>query len=294
MAASVAGAIMGRRGEYRADPDGEWEALNAAPIDGLADVVLGYTGYRETAAQPLSRLQTPETVAKVIFAFGAALTVASPGHEAVNMDGSFFVAFSTLPALTEFRGESMGIEVSLTPLGARCLLGQPLEEVSEPVMDLETLLGPRVGLLTERLAETRSWDERFELVDGFLLERMAAATEPPPMVEWAWRRLVASGGRASIAKLADGIGCSHEHLSRSFRRDIGLTPKAAAAVIRFNRAEELLRARLGQVGLSELAIACGYSDQSHLTREFRRFAGITPAARRDQFLTRRAAIGDIA
>ena len=60
-----------------------------------------------------------------------------------------------------------------------------------------------------------------------------------------------------------------------FREAIGVPPKTAAALVRFNRALRLLRA--GERP-ADVASRCGYSDQPHLTREFRRFTGTTPVA----------------
>ncbi len=54
-----------------------------------------------------------------------------------------------------------------------------------------------------------------------------------------------------------------------------MPPKTAAALVRFNRALGLLESGLKP---ADVAHACGYADQPHLTREFRRFAGTTPVA----------------
>lgn len=60
-----------------------------------------------------------------------------------------------------------------------------------------------------------------------------------------------------------------------FRAQIGVTPKRAARVLRYERAARLL-AR-GDLPVVQVAAMCGYADQAHLTREFTRFAGLTPA-----------------
>lgn len=62
---------------------------------------------------------------------------------------------------------------------------------------------------------------------------------------------------------------------RRFREQIGLTPKAYANIVRFNRALEL--ARGPKATWAEIALDCGYYDQSHLVRDFQRFAGRAPA-----------------
>ncbi|HEY7007493.1 MAG TPA: helix-turn-helix domain-containing protein, partial [Jatrophihabitantaceae bacterium] len=78
----------------------------------------------------------------------------------------------------------------------------------------------------------------------------------------------------SIASIARAVGWSERHLATRFRTEIGLTPKAAARVIRFDRARRMLRARTG----ADVAARCGYFDQSHLVRDFVSFTGLSPSA----------------
>ena len=84
-----------------------------------------------------------------------------------------------------------------------------------------------------------------------------------------------------MAELAAGTGWSERHLTSRFRAEIGLTPKAAARVIRFDRARKLLVRNLTgaspEYRLADLAADCGYFDQAHLAREFRVLAGCPPS-----------------
>jgi transcriptional regulator GlxA family with amidase domain len=90
-----------------------------------------------------------------------------------------------------------------------------------------------------------------------------------------WRRLQDSGGRIPVAELVRKSGWSHRHVTARFREQVGLTPKAASRVIRFERAAVSLAS--GAAGLADVAAGSGYADQSHLTREFVRLSGDTPA-----------------
>src|SRR5690606_32137193 len=98
----------------------------------------------------------------------------------------------------------------------------------------------------------------------------------PPEVCEAFRLIEASGGRVTVAEVADRVGWSRRHLGERFRQEIGLSPKAAARVVRFHRARRLLAT--GGRGLAEVAAVAGYADQAHLTREFKDLAGATPTA----------------
>jgi AraC-like DNA-binding protein len=87
------------------------------------------------------------------------------------------------------------------------------------------------------------------------------------------------------AELRDRVraaaGWTGRHLTSRFRAEIGLTPKAAARVIRFDRARMLLVRNLTETTpgyrLADLAADCGYFDQAHLAREFRALAGCPPS-----------------
>jgi AraC-like DNA-binding protein len=173
------------------------------------------------------------------------------------------------------------LEVLLAPLGAYTLLGLPMEELSGHTVDLVEVLGADGGRLAEQLRQAPTWRQRFALLDRFLLGRLEGGPRPSPEVAWAWRRLEATAGAVPIGRLAADVGWSHRHLHRRFRRQVGLRPKTAARLVRFNgvwrRLDERRRPDWGQV-----AADAGYADQAHLVREFRQFTGMTPG----QFLAR--------
>jgi AraC-like DNA-binding protein len=167
------------------------------------------------------------------------------------------------------------LEVLLAPLGAYTLLGLPMEELSGHTVDLVEVLGADGRRLAEQLHRAPTWRQRFALLDRFLLERLERGPQPSPEVAWAWRRLEATGGAVPIGRLAEEVGWSHKHLVRRFRRQVGLRPKTAARLVRFNtvwrRLDERRRPDWGQV-----AADAGYADQAHLVRDFRQFTGTTP------------------
>lgn len=181
------------------------------------------------------------------------------------------------PALIAQDRNQSGIHVELNPLGVRTLLGVPAAELSGWVVDLAQLPRPDLALLPDQLRAAPDWATRFDLLDRALLDSAARPSRTPPADEigWAWQRLVTAGGAVPVARLAEDIGWSRRHFSERFSREVGLSPKQAARVVRFGRAAEMLR-RLPPGGLAEVALNCGYFDQAHLTNEFRSMAGCTP------------------
>jgi AraC-like DNA-binding protein len=248
----------------------------APPAPGLAGIVRGYTGFVERSATPLRRREVPSPTTVLIVNFGVPLDVAAPGVHAESHSDSFLARVSELPATTEFTGVSAGVQVDFTAIGAHLFCGIEMSDLPAPAISLEDLLGADGRRLTDALAEATGWEERFDLLDAVIGRRVAEAPEPTPSIEWAWGTLSASGGRVPIGSLTERIGCSPGHLIDGFRAHVGVTPKTAARVLRFDRAARILR-RPGSGSLAGVATECGYHDQAHMTREFRELGGTTPA-----------------
>jgi AraC-like DNA-binding protein len=181
-----------------------------------------------------------------------------------------------IPALITHDGHQHGIQLHLTPRGARVLLGLPAGELANTVVDLGTLLGPVAGELLERLRSASTWTDRFAQLDQVLSRITRQRDGPAPELGWAWRRLATNHGRVEVATLAREVGWSRRHLGARFRREFGLTPKVAGRVMRFEVAHRLFRAP-HRPGLADVAARAGFYDQAHLHREWRELAGCTPS-----------------
>lgn len=84
-------------------------------------------------------------------------------------------------------------------------------------------------------------------------------------------------GEHSLLSLADEADCTPQHLMRLFRKHAGISPHAYLVCLRVAQAKRMLRSGCT---IADTAAACGFADQSHCTRWFRKLAGTTPAAYR--------------
>jgi AraC-like DNA-binding protein len=166
------------------------------------------------------------------------------------------------------------LQVRLSPIVAHAVL-RASSELGGAVVDLDELWGPDAARIQDQLHDAGSWDERFELADAELARRYDASRAVASEVAFAWRQMVASRGRVRVERLADEVGWSRKRLWSRFASQVGLTPKRAARLIRFDAAAHRLVA-----GHSAALVAAesGYVDQSHLHRDVMAFAGVTPAA----------------
>lgn len=187
-----------------------------------------------------------------------------------------------LPVLIHHDGFQAGVQVDLTPAGSRALFGMPAAELAGQVLSLADVLGPGAEQLADRLATSPDWQTRVAVVEQGLSRQLARGVESlertsqrDPATWHAWRLLTSSDGALPVAQVARQVGWSRRQLTARFSAEFGHPPKVAARVMRFERAHRLLR-RAPTPKLADVATVCGYSDQAHLTREWRRLAGCTP------------------
>jgi len=80
----------------------------------------------------------------------------------------------------------------------------------------------------------------------------------------------------TLRRIAAAAHLSPFQLTRLFKRTLGVSPYQHVLQVRVNNASSLLAAGTGRRSLAEIATAVGFSDQSHLTRHFKRITGVTP------------------
>lgn len=252
-----------------------WVLASRPPSAPLRPFVLRLAGYEEVASGPGRMRQFPETHVVVIVEFGPPLcvTLGSAPHDAVHSPGGFVAGLGASHAITEHAGVQRGVQIDLTPTGARRLFGLPLCEISDRIVPLVDLLPTCARHLAERLAGTADWDARLDLVEALFAERILSARLDTACVDWALARVHDAGGAVDVGTLARELGYSHKHVIALFRDQVGIGPKLLARLVRFHRVMRLVRAG-GPVRGAELALACGYYDQAHLARDVKQFTGL--------------------
>lgn len=166
------------------------------------------------------------------------------------------------------------LQIRLEPVAAAVVLGASTDLLGE-LVSLEDVWGRDARRVMDVLRAAASWDERFTIAAEILGRRLGAGRHVDPEVAHTWRRTLTSRGRVRVDGLAGEVGWSRKRLWSHFSSQLGITPKRAARLVRFDHAAHLLAA--GQAP-ARVAAESGYVDQSHLYREVRAFAGLSPAA----------------
>jgi AraC-like DNA-binding protein len=175
------------------------------------------------------------------------------------------------------RGRGRDIEclqVRLSPVLAHAVLGAS-SELGGTVAALDDLWGRDATRTEEQLRAATLWDDRFAIAEAALARRFDAGRAVDPEVAFAWGQMVNLRGRVRVEQLTAELGWSRKRLWARFRSQIGLTPKRAAQLVRFDHAAHRLAAGHSA---AQVAAESGYADQSHLNRDVMAFAGVTPTA----------------
>ncbi|MCO8276968.1 helix-turn-helix transcriptional regulator [Actinoplanes sp. TRM 88003] len=249
------------------------EYVMARPAAALGRYVASYSGYRQRGVAPMRHLGLPSPYLTMILTLDDPLVMAAH-PDPRQPPGSFDALVGGLhltPAVIVHDGRQSGVQVALRPLGCRALLGMPAAELAGLDVDAAAVLGEAtVAGLRERLAAAPDWPARFALLDDSLRARLTEI-DIRPEISYAYQRVLRG---EPVRSVAAEVGWSDRHLTNRFRAEVGLRPKQTARVARFDRARRALHP--GTL-IAEVAAAHGYADQSHLVREFRALAGLTPS-----------------
>lgn len=256
-----------------------WRATLGLPGRHLRSEVEVYAEYHEFSTIPVGRREIPGPRTMLIVELAGPLMAAGAVDAGAMRPVSAFVGCPGRgSAVTWHAGTQHCLEVRLSPLGAGRLLGS-MWDMAGRIVPLEAFWGRNADLFAERLVAAGSWQERFDLLDGVLAERMADRPDPQPEIVHVWNRLEAAAGNMAIADLVAETGWSRARLAERLRAATGLSPKGAGSLIRFDRAASLVTSSVSS--LASVAAECGYYDQAHLDRDFRSFAGCTPTRWRE-------------
>lgn len=173
-------------------------------------------------------------------------------------------------------GASSVIGVHFRPGGAAAFFGGAVGGLRNQTVLLEDVWGPSARELRERLLAAPKVAQKFRILEEELASKMSVRTADAMVVQ-ALRALHLDPSAARIAGLQRAAHCSPQIFIRRFEAAVGLAPKRYARVLRFNALLPHL-VRCGPRDWAQLAVDGGYFDQSHLCREFKRLAGLTPAA----------------
>ena len=188
----------------------------------------------------------------------------------VRLPSCFFVGLLREPLRIEAAGVVRCMAARLRPWSVgRFLAGGP----SGGWKEAGGVFGPRLAEVEEMVGR-RDWLPLAGIFDRALIEEIGRWEVAGTGVDVVGPFL--GGGRRPTSAIAGERDTSSRQVERRVRSLTGTSPKQLACLARFQAARDAIWAD-PSVDLARLAVEAGYSDQPHMTREFRRYAGLTPA-----------------
>lgn len=190
-------------------------------------------------------------------------------------EGSGFSGAHLTPFVIDTAEQVYVAGATFRPGGAWPFMAAAQDEVADAHVPLRDLWGLDVASLRERLLSAPSDHARLALLEATLTTRLCRPLALRCEVIAAMRALE-KDPNLRIAELERTMSIRRRRFARVFELQVGATPKVFARLMRFRRVLREAQ-RLPEADWSRIAVDCGYYDQSHLTLEFKRFSGFTPA-----------------
>lgn len=232
---------------------------------------------KETAIQKLRLFSDGNT--GVVFSLKSKLISGLNDYEVKNyLPDSFLYG-----QLNGFKDIYSDNEISLIiivfqPNGIHQLLGIPANEFLDAIVPVEDVFGQKTAILQEKLSEQNN-QERVELLNQFFGNLITEKTTSNQfLITNSVNFIVSNKGDFSLKKLVEYTGYTERHLERKFKECIGLNPKKFGNIIRLHHFLKLIKDKSNATNLTTICYDSGFSDQSHLIKEFKKHTGITPTA----------------
>jgi AraC-like DNA-binding protein len=281
---------------------GQWRVAERRADSRLRGYVHGFVvseGYLPTGVREW-HMPSLEVAVVLNFASPHRILDTSEPKRATEYRSGWVVGPHSRHRLTEALGARDFVVIRFTPIGAHLFLKMPMGLLADRTIELEQIDGPLARVFQNRVEATRNWEARIDLVELLIAERLTMARPPSAALIHSWQRLLRAPNTTDLALLSSESGCSRRHLIAQFHTHFGMAPKTVARIRRFNLAvgavnrsvrnaiqhppgkpyldleRQSQRAAKVDTPWADLALNCGYYDQSHFIKEFRAFAGVTP------------------
>ena len=245
----------------------------AAPDDDLSDWISSLYNLEQYVPN-FEQTERPDRPQLRIMLQGTGYYEFADGHRD-NASDIALIGPTTGPFAARAKGPLVVCGAGLKPAAWGTLLGADAERTIDRVINAESVFGDRAQRLLQAVRATDDVTQRFALISDFVREMMEAARDGAPMHfirimdEW-----LEEGGEPDVATLIARTGLPTRQVERLSKRYYGMPPRSLA---RKYRAVRTMAALARGDDIDALGLGTQFYDQSHLIREMKRFAGMTPA-----------------
>lgn len=168
----------------------------------------------------------------------------------------------------------LSLQIVFQPGALHRLLGIPMAEFTNQLIEAEDVIGNQIEAVNDQLFHAKDHQEMTRIAEEFLLRLVnKVKIEQLPIDRIAGQMLKL---QQSLDWYINNSFLCHRQFDRKFADRTGISPKEYLRVIRFDQAY-LMKNRFPNLSWFNVAIACGYYDYQHLSKDYKDFTGHTPA-----------------
>lgn len=177
-----------------------------------------------------------------------------------------------------FNGTYLFFEIYFKPCGFTYLFKIPSCKVANQIIDADDLFDSTIKHFYEELSSADGLTAMGLLADSFLINllKKSNSINSKDKITFISQEIIKNSGNININKLALDANMSFRSLERQFIEQVGIPPKLFCCVSRFNQALNL-KLKNPNKSWTSIAFECGFYDQMHLIKDFRRFSGYSPS-----------------
>lgn len=233
-----------------------------------------YWGWESENAVRLP-LVLPGTGAELIFQNDVPFTVKLGDSLTYETAQSHLLCVRSYPFHLQVRGRFGFIAVRFKAGGFRHFCSVPMHDLGDNIYTTGDLWGRAGKDLEDRLAYMPSRLEKIRYLESYLLDCLSQYVQGKSHIDIALQRLYDNHASIKIQQLAKQLRISRRHFERTFKAEIGVSPKLFQRLSQFQHTiRELLLTRTTHY--IQIALAHGYYDQSHFIDSFKSFTQMAP------------------
>lgn len=221
----------------------------------------------------------PETSFDVVLSFASPAVLQTKSYSRIKTKGSFLLSgMRKEPFVVNCSGNEEYLAIRFYPDGLYSFLKNSLVEInSVQAVELTDLNGIFWKEITEKIASVNGLTKKVDTLEKELMKVINANSLSS---SWVVNETLGNFHRSNepvdINKVAKDLGVYPKRVEREFKKYIGTTPKLFSRILRFNNVIRYIGSSKPKSRWAETAQKFGYFDQSHFTKEFTNFLGLTP------------------
>jgi len=166
--------------------------------------------------------------------------------------------------------------IVLQPTGFYRLFGQPFHEFQNNAVEVDRF-DPELAILMKKLTDrNESLEDMVNLTNKFLIKKLSNLCSDYSFVERSIEKIKNTNGQISVSELSHYCNSSERTFRRRFLEATGISPKKYIQITRLHQIHKLAYSSYKKNRWLDIVYKCGYYDQMHFIKEFKKFCGDTP------------------